>query len=1237
MSANKRSRPRRFDEQRRARRQASIPPLEYPESLPVSARHQEIADAIAKHQVVLVCGETGSGKTTQLPKICLQAGRGIAGMIGHTQPRRIAARAVAARLAEEMNSDLGALVGFQTRFHKQLGPDNLVKVMTDGILLTEIQHDRWLNRYDTIIIDEAHERSLNIDFLLGYLRQLLKKRRDLKLIITSATIDADRIAAHFGNAPVIEVSGKTYPIEMRYRPAAEEQSLYQQIDEAIDELTAVSRGDILVFLPGEREIHEAFRSLRHRRDTMDILPLFSRLPAAEQQRIFRRGARQRVILSTNVAETSLTIPGIRCVVDSGLARISRYSWRTKIQRLATEKISQASARQRAGRCGREAPGICIRLYDEEDFNQRPAFTDPEILRTNLASVILQMASLRLTRVERFPFIDAPDARLVRDGYRLLEELQAIDRNRRLTSIGRQLARLPIDPRFGRMVLAAAEHGALREVLAIVTALSVRDPRERPYERQQAADEKHERFNDPRSDFITLVNLWNYLEQQHETLSQSRLRKLCQKEFLSYRRWREWRDMHHQLLIAAKQLKLRPNDSPAKYDQLHQSLLYGLLDHIAVKDEKHIYLGCRNRKIAIFPGSGLGTKTPKWLMAAEISQTTKLYARTVSGIQPQWVEHIGAHLLKHHYSEPHWQKKAARVGGFEKLTLYGLVINPRRRINYAAVDPVAAREIFIRFALVYGEWDCKIPVIRDNRRLIEDIESIEARLRQRNLLISDDDLYAFYDRILPPDIHSGAAFNKWFSQQADTERLRLTEDKLWQNGAPDRQRIEAFPLHWRQDGLRLPLSYHFEPGSEQDGVTLRIPLAVIRQIDKTRCEWLVPGLLEEKILAMIKALPKRLRKHFVPAPDFARAACEAITPFEGSLKRALSTTLQRMTGVAVDEAEWSDALPLHLLMRFEIYGEGRKTLAAGRDLDALRHKLSQAIETRPKRKQVESFERDNVTDWDFGDLPEHIDSEEDGYSIRRFPALSSSAQGVALRLFDTPEEASRAMHAGLRALLRLKLKQQIRYLEQNLPDIQQHCLLFSAIGTCQQLKNDLIDAAIEAAFLADAPVVRSAEAFRDLLSQGQARLVEVANTLAQRLGPILEPVARIRRQLKGNLPLNRIEAAADIRAQLDALIYPGFLLATPFERTADIPRYLAAIEKRLQKLDQSPDKDRMRRIDLEPLQRRYNEWPEEKKQTPDGIEYRWLLEELRVSLFAQELGVKGKVSPKRLERLARASL
>ncbi|HHJ18881.1 MAG TPA: ATP-dependent RNA helicase HrpA [Gammaproteobacteria bacterium] len=1226
-------------QQRRAQRSQQQPDLNYPEDLPVSGKRAEIAEAIRQHQVILVCGETGSGKTTQLPKICLEAGRGIDGLIGHTQPRRLAARTVALRIAEELKSALGTLVGFQTRFQKNLSDQNRIKLMTDGILLSEMQRDRWLNQYDTLIIDEAHERSLNIDFLLGYLKQLLAKRRNLKLIITSATIDAARMADHFDHAPIIEVTGRSYPVDILYHPMTtadddqEPLDLNQAIDQAIDETQQQGRGDILVFLPGEREIHEVSRTLRHRREQMDILPLYARLNAADQQRIFHPGGRTRVILSTNVAETSLTVPGIRYVIDSGLARISRYSWHSKIQRLPIEKISQASANQRAGRCGRTGPGVCIRLYDEDDFINRSEFTDPEIQRTNLAAVILQMAALRLDRIEKFPFIDTPDPRLIRDGYRLLGELHAVDDRRKITPLGKQLARLPIDPRLGRMLIAASTLGATAEVLIIVTALAVQDPRERPFDKKQAADEKHARFNDPHSDFISLINLWNDLEAQFESLSRNAFRKYCKKEFMNFRRWWEWRDTHRQLKLALAELKITLNPSPAKYLAIHQAVLSGLLDHIGFKEEKHLYLGCRNRKFSIFPGSGVKGKTPKWIMAAEITETSRLFARTVAQIQPEWVEHVGQHLLKHSYSEPHWQTRSARVGGYEKLTLYGLVINPKRPVNYAQIDPALARELFIRHALVYGQWSMKLPVIEKNRSDIESIEDIETRTRRRDILIDEEDLYVFYHRKLPDNIHSGEAFRKWYRSLKDPKILRIHRNDLLRDDIQTLDVDQAFPKYWEQQGLQLPLHYQFEPGHEADGVTLRIPLAVLPQVDADRCDWLVPGLLEEKFIALIKALPKKLRKNFVPAPDFAHAIKQTLSIYEGNLFEQMSDALNRMTGVHVTPDDWNLTLEPHLIMRFEIIDENSKVIKAGRSLTALRDTLAQQLEKKPAPPSLQSFEREQITHWDFGELPDYIECEEAGYRIRRYPALSAEKQGIALRLFDQQPVAEQAMQEGLLALIRLQLKQDIRYLDKNIPNLTDNCLKFSALGQCRQFKDDLIDSSIQRCFLNEPSPPKNEAAFSQRLKTGRDQLVTTANELSALAGEILGLYHKISQQIRGNLPLSAIEAAADVKSQLNALVYPGFLRRTPATQLGQLPRYLKAMQIRLEKVPNAPDKDRMRRVELAPLLEYQSSITPEKYHASTALQnFRWQLEELRVSLFAQELGTRQRVSIKRLEKL-----
>lgn len=1230
--------------QRRQRRVDLTVHLEYPEDLPVSERRGDILEALKKNQVILVCGETGSGKTTQLPKICLEAGRGREGMIGHTQPRRLAARAVSQRLAEEMKTEVGGQVGYKVRFSDQVSEHSLVKVMTDGILLADIQQDRWLNQYDTLIIDEAHERSLNIDFLMGYLKTLLRKRRDLKLIITSATIDAQRIADHFDKAPIIEVSGRTFPVDILYRPLlnpdseADDLDLNQAIDASIDEQLSMGRGDILVFLPGEREIREASHALRHRRDRMEILPLYARLSAAEQQKIFKTGGRLRVILTTNVAETSLTVPGIRYVIDAGTARISRYSWRSKVQRLPVEKVSQASANQRSGRCGRIGPGVCIRLYDEEDFNHRPEFTDAEILRTNLASVILQMAMLRLGDPMQFPFIDVPDPRLIKDGYRLLEELHAVDAKRNLTPLGKQLGKLPIDPRLGRMLLAAAKTGATSEVLAIITALAVQDPRERPYEKRQASDEQHARFKHEKSDFLAILNLWFYLENRTEELSQSKLRKLCQKEFLSYRRWREWRDTHHQLKLALKDLNISLNEKEAGYEQVHKALLTGLLDQIGLKDEKQEYLGTRNRRFHIFPGSGLGKKSPKWVMAGEITETTKLYARTVAGIQPEWVEDLGAHLLHHSYSEPHWVRSKARVGGYEKLTLGGLIINPKKPVNYAAIDPVVSREIFIRHALVMGEYKTNIPSLLHNRKLVDEIEDLEARSRRRDLLINEQDMYDFYDRHIPDHVNSGASFDTWHKKLKDPKLLRFDHEELKTEQVKEVD-PRAFPKQYVQKNLKLPLSYCFDPGNDRDGVTLHVPISVLKQLDEARISWLVPGMVEEKVQALIKSLPKALRKNFVPAPDFARAALNRLDFGKGLLAESLGTELHAMTGTAVENEDWGTTFEPHLLMRFEVVDPQRKVVASGRDLQRL---IQQFQNVKPETTHAPAaksrpFEREDLHSWDFGDLPDSVECEEAGYTIQRYPSLVVEKKGISLRLLDSEDEAAECMPQGLRQLLLLQLKQEARYLDKNIPEMSQHCLRYSAIGTCQQLKRDLLETAVQHAFLDGKPLPRQQEAFLEMLEEGRAHLVDTATGIASHLGPILDSQLRIRKKLKGSLPLSWIEASADIKTQMESLVYPGFLLETPATVLPELERYLGGIEKRLEKLSNAPDRDRMNRVQVEPLQEKLEALPLKKRQSQGAQDFRWLLEELRISLFAQELGTKKKVSAKRLDTFWKESL
>jgi ATP-dependent helicase HrpA len=1232
---------RRMESSRAAReaRRASLPKPRFPEDLPVSEHRGVIAKLIAENPVVVICGETGSGKTTQLPKICLELGRGVDGFIGHTQPRRIAARSVAARIAEELDSRIGEAVGFKVRFSDHTRPESFVKLMTDGILLAELRADPELRTYDTLIIDEAHERSLNVDFLLGYLKQLMPRRPDLKLIITSATLDPERIAGHFGDAPVYEVPGRTWPVEMRYRPVQDEDAesdrdLNTAIVEAVDELAAEGTGDVLVFLPGEREIREAAESLRkHHPKHTEILPLYARLSASEQNRVFAPHTGRRVVLATNVAETALTVPGIRYVIDSGLVRVSRYAWRSRVQRLSLEPVSRASANQRAGRCGRLGPGICVRLYSEEDFLLRPEFTDPEILRSNLASVILQMANLNLGDPERFPFVDAPDARLIRDGFKLLEELGAVDGRHRITETGRKLARLPVDPRLGAMLLAAGREGAVTELTRIVAFLAIHDPRERPAEKRQAADEAHAQYREAGSDFLGWLRLWDDWREHQKHLSRSKLRVWCRKRFLSFIRMREWQDLHGQLRQSLTELGLKQNQQPTEPEAVHRSLLSGLVSQVGMKTERGDYLGARNRRFHIHPASGLFKKNPAWIMAAEITETTKVYARECAAIQPRWLETVAPHLLKHHYFEPHFEERRGTVAAFDRVTLYGLTVNPKKRVNYGRIDPAEARRVFIREGLVAGRLRSKAPVLNHNRELIREIEDLEARGRRRDLLADEQVLYDFYDSRIPDEVHDGASFERWRKQ---TERenpavLKLTREILLQQETAELG-ADRFPDSLETGGVRLPLAYRFEPGSEDDGVTMTVPLAALNGLDPHAGEWLVPGLLEEKIAALIKSLSKGVRRQFVPVPEFARACVQRLGSREGALIPAITRVLREITGTEVPPDAWRpETLEPHLVLRYRVVDAEGKELAAGRDLEAIKSRLSGRARETFDAQRPEGFERAGLTDWDFGELPEFVEFEQHGATLRGYPALRDDTDSVALVLADSPAKARHIHRAGLRRLFMLQAREPVKYLYRNLPDIQRLCLQYNPVDRCEALKDDLVFAGGERVFMQE-PWPRDAEAFRMRLEAGRGELVHETQALCALAGRILAGYQEIRSRLKGSLPLSWIEAAADIRDQLDHLICPHFLLDTPREWLEQFPRYLAAIGKRLDRLDHAPDKDRRMRVDVEPL------WNDCKTRlaaagdAPSGAlaRYRWLIEELRVGLFAQDLGTMEKASVKRVE-------
>ena len=1233
--------------------------IDYPD-LPVSGRREEILAAIRDHQVVVIAGETGSGKTTQIPKLCLELGYGCAGMIGHTQPRRLAARNVAARIAEELNTPLGERVGFQVRFHDQVSDSTQIKLMTDGILLAETQHDRFLDQYEVLIIDEAHERSLNIDFLLGYIRKLLPKRPDLKLIITSATIDVERFSKHFDNAPVVEVSGRTYPVDILYRPLHETEGedekaldLQQGILAAVDELTAIDRqkrsagpGDILVFLPGEREIRETADLLRKAqlRDT-EVIPLYARLSLKEQNRVFHgaRGAGRRIVLSTNVAETSLTVPGIRYVIDPGLARISRYSYRSKVQRLPVEPISQASANQRAGRCGRVAPGTCIRLYAEEDFNNRPEFTDPEIRRTNLAAVILQMLQLKLGDIGAFPFVDPPDSRFISDGFKLLEELGAVDNRRRLTAVGRQLARLPVDPRIARMVIEAARLDALKEVLIIASALSVQDPRERPHDKRQAADEKHREYADEHSDFMTLLNLWYRYEEQRAELSQNQLRNWCQKHFISFMRMREWRDVHRQLHLSMQQLKLTENREPADYAAIHRALLAGLLSHIGNLVEKGEYLGARNRRFRIFPGSGLFKKSPKWLIAAELIETSKLYAHQVARIEPEWIEAPAAHLVKRSWSEPHWEKKRAQVVATEQVTLFGLIIVPKRRVNYGPIDPQASHEIFIRSALVEGAFNTRAPFFEHNRALLETVEALESKSRRRDLLVDEETLYHFYaekfEQLGGTHVVNGAGFEKWYKKvsQNNPDALRLTEADVMQRSA-DHVSANRYPDSLRLEGVDLALEYHFDPASEADGVTLNCPLPLLRVLPPQRLEWLVPGMLEEKVAAILRGLPKAERKHFVPVPEYARAFCEAAAFGDGDLYEALSHQLLRMSGhrIAPDQLR-AVRLEPHLQLNIKLLDASDQPVGEGRDWERLNQRFAEQAQAAMQSGSSTPWGRDGITRWDFGNLEPRVQVRQaGGIEVEAYPTLEDCGDSVELRLSSSADDAHQCSRRAIARLFLLAIPETVKYVRRQLPQIDKVLMLAGKRFNRRTFEDELLlKAAWRASGLGENELVRDEGVFNQRLEQVRADLTDRANELARFALECHRRSHEIDKRLNGKIDLRAVTILNDIKQQLGELLQPRYLSETPDTWLAQYPRYLQAMEIRLEKYQRDLRQQTLDSETLQALRQRYETLLEQAR-ARDALseaiyEFRWWLEEYRVSLFAQQLGTKFSVSEKRLRK------
>jgi len=1211
------------------------PATSYPDELPVSQKRDEIIQAIQQNQVIIICGETGSGKTTQLPKMCLDAGLGIRGMIGHTQPRRLAARSVANRIAEELKTETGQVVGYKVRFSDTLGDNSLIKLMTDGILLSEIHHDAFLNQYDCIIVDEAHERSLNIDFLLGYLKRLILKRRDLKIIITSATIDPQRFSTHFNDAPIIEVSGRTYPVDVEYRNSESEEGetkdLAVSIADCVDEISHHDRGDILVFLSGERDIRETadYLSKQNLQNT-EILPLLARLSAAEQNKIFKGSSKRRIILSTNVAETSLTVPGIKFVIDTGLARISRYSWRSKIQRLPIEKISQASANQRKGRCGRISSGVCYRLYSEDDFNLRKEFTEPEIQRTNLAAVILQMENMQLGHVEDFPFVEPPDSRLVTDGYKLLHELGAINDKHKITEIGKQLARLPIDPKLGRILIESVKENCLKETLIIVSALAVQDPRERPLNKQQAADEAHKTFTDKSSDFISWLNIWHKYHAAKNELSANKLRKWCKDHFISWLRMREWIDTHRQVKKMLNELNLKFNSNDADYNQIHRALITGFLSQIGFKDEGHEYQGCRQRKFHIFPGSGLFNRGPKWVVASDIVETQKVYARHLAKIEPQWVADKARHLIKHNYSEAHWEKKAAQVAATRKSTLFGLLINPGNKVNYGPVNPKESREIFIRSALVQGDFNCNHHFFKENRKLINEIENLEAKSRRQDILVDDNEVYDFYDQRLPADIYSAPQLNKWVKQN-NTDDLLLSIDDLMSKSA-DHISDNLFPDSIRINDITFPLEYHFDPSHHCDGITLITPIAGLASLNTGICDWLVPGMLLEKMTELIRSLPKQLRKHFVPAPNFAEACLETLSPGSSSLTTSMSSHLKKITGTEIPYDAWQEnKLAGYLFFNYRVISADGKTLEQDRNLNLLQQKYAKFTDTSQPQKKSNHLEQDNVDSSALDKLPTYIEINNNGIIIKAYPSLVASGKQVNIRIINSKNDARDKHFEGLRLLFINALSHPIKNLKSNLSKQQNLCAKYLSIGTCEQLKLQIIYRIVDELFTKHLP---GSEIEFNRLLDNRKHIDKQYTELTEQLGSILDAYHLLKKKLK-NPPLNWLDAMTDIQGQLNNLLHKNFVLETHQENLIHFSRYLKGIEKRLEKIQANPDRDRRARVEITALwteyQNRANALIKNNQHSEQLEQYRWMLEEYRISLFAQEIGTLVPVSAKRLKK------
>ncbi|GAA6135294.1 ATP-dependent RNA helicase HrpA [Oceaniserpentilla sp. 4NH20-0058] len=1243
--------------ERAQQRGLNLSAIDFDDALPISQKRDEIAKAIQDNQVVVIAGETGSGKTTQIPKICLELGLAQYGTIAHTQPRRIAARSVAQRIAQEVKVPLGEEVGYQIRFNDQSSDQTLVKLMTDGILLAETQNDRFLNKYQVIIIDEAHERSLNIDFLLGYLKQLLPKRPDLKVIITSATIDLERFSSHFDGAPVIQVSGRTFPVEVRYRPLIDldsdgeekEGDLYQGIIDAVEELALEDSrrgqiGDVLIFLSGEREIREAALELKKANlKNSEILPLYARLNSSDQNKIFNpTGGSRRIILSTNVAETSLTVPGIRYVIDSGVARISRYSYRSKVQRLPIEAISQASANQRKGRCGRVSEGVCVRLFSEEDFNARPEFSDPEIQRTNLAAVILQMLSLRLGDVSEFPFVDAPDNRFIKDGYNLLKELGAVSKDNQINAVGRALSKLPVDPRIARMLFEANKRQALQETLIIAAALSIQDPRERPPEKQQQADQKHAEFRHEESDFLTLLSIWNSFEEQRQALSNNQLRQFCKKHFLNYMRMREWRDVHYQLRIQCKDLKFEENKQPASYPAIHQAILSGFLGFIGQKTDEGDYLGARNRRFMLFPGSGIFKKRPKWVVSAEMVETSRLYARMNARIDPEWLEPLAKSLVKRKYLEPYWSIKRGQVMAYEQVSLYGLVIIPKRNVGYAKVDPQVSHEIFIREALVQQQIKSKASFLAYNQALIKEVEELEEKSRRRDIVVDEERLFQFYLERVPSDISDTASFEAWLKNQPK-ELLQLKKSYLMQHGAENVTEAQ-FPDHFTYGSVVYPLTYRFEPNHLEDGVSVLVPVTMLKQLPISRLQWLVPGMLKDKVIALLKGLNKSIRKQLVPVPDFADGFLAKHHSSDESLNDVLAQYIYQQKRITIELPDWNlDQLDDHYKMNIQVIGQGGKRITQGRDWHSLIDEVGEQAE-QVSQDTSNDFERQGITCWDLNGLPNEYAIEQSGIQVTLFPALIDEGDSVSLKLLSRKDEASYQSRLGVIKLLQLELSDQVKWLHKETQKrLVQEMIYFGHIGN----KAQLLEAVAHRVFALGFPMesIPTDEAqYLALKEQGRGEIADTFEKTIPLIKQLLQSYHQLNKKMKKQNQLAFAMAVGDIKKQINNLMPSGFLAYTPYEWLKQYPKYLNAMMSRLDKLQGNIQKDRLMQLKISPWQEQYDELV---TQLPANVgcfapvqQLRWMIEEYRVSLFAQELGTTIPVSDKRWKAqmvLAKASI